>query len=119
VWRPALNLGFFAVTLAELAAPWAYLRRTLTIVWLLLVVPFHLLAPVIMHVLFAHNLWLIVTLYVWPLTWRTRGQALVASESSASPIDRSRCNARRRSDARRACLRAQHASCTLARRCAG
>jgi len=89
VWRPALNLGFFAVTLAELAAPWAYLRRTLTVAWLLLVVPFHLLAPVIMHVLFAHNLWLIVALYVWPLTWRTRGQALVASEASASPTDRS------------------------------
>jgi hypothetical protein len=67
--RPALNLGFFGVTLAELGTPWAYLKKSFCLVWLALIVPFHVLAPVLMHVLFVHNLALIALLYLWPLSW--------------------------------------------------
>jgi hypothetical protein len=64
-----LNLGFLGVTFAELASPWAYLSRRGAAAWLLLIVPFHLFAPLLMHVLFAHNLALIAVLYLWPLSW--------------------------------------------------
>jgi hypothetical protein len=67
--RPLLNLGFFGVTLAELGAPWAYLEKRWAFAWLALIVPFHLLAPLLMHVLFVHNLALIAVLYLWPLCW--------------------------------------------------
>jgi hypothetical protein len=69
--RPLLNLGFFAVTLAELGTPWAYLERRAAWLWLLVIAPFHALAPLLMHVLFVHNLAVIAVLYVWPLCWRT------------------------------------------------
>lgn len=68
-WRPVLNAGFALVTVAELAAPFIHLRRGLTGGWLLVILPFHLLAPVIMHVLFAHNLALLLLLYAWPACW--------------------------------------------------
>lgn len=64
-----LNFGFLAVTFAELASPWAYLHKRWAALWLLLIVPFHLFAPLLMHVLFAHNLALIAILYLWPLSW--------------------------------------------------
>lgn len=67
--RPLLNLGFFAVTLAELGSPWVYMRRGWAALWLLLIVPFHVLSPLLMHVLFIHNLALIAVLYMWPLSW--------------------------------------------------
>jgi hypothetical protein len=68
--RPLLNVGFFAVTLAELGTPWAYLERRAALLWLLVIVPFHALAPLLMHVLFVHNLALIAILFAWPLCWR-------------------------------------------------
>lgn len=68
--RPLLNLSFLAVTVAELVSPWAYLDRRASAAWLVLVVPFHLLATVLMHVLFVQNLALLIILYLWPLSWR-------------------------------------------------
>jgi hypothetical protein len=73
--RPLLNLAFFGVTLAELATPWVYMKKSWTALWLALIVPFHALAPLLMHVLFVHNLALIAILYVWPLCWRARPEA--------------------------------------------
>jgi hypothetical protein len=66
---PLLNAGFAGVTVAELAAPFVYLRPRWAAVWLAVMVPFHVIAPVIMHTLFAHNLVLLFVLYAWPLTW--------------------------------------------------
>lgn len=65
-----LNLSFFVVTAAELASPFVHLNRRWTLAWLVLVIPFHVLSPLLMHVLFAPNLVLIALLYVWPLGFR-------------------------------------------------
>lgn len=65
------NAGFLLVTVAELAAPFAHLRRSVSIAWLAVILPFHLLAPIVMHVFFRENLVLLCALYVWPLwAWR-------------------------------------------------
>jgi hypothetical protein len=69
-WLPVFNLAFAAVTVAELLAPWAHLKRRLCIGWLAIVVPFHLLSPVLMHVFFLDDLLLILVLYGWPLCWK-------------------------------------------------
>jgi hypothetical protein len=69
-WLPVFNLAFAAVTVAELLAPWAHLQRTRCLGWLAIVVPFHLLSPVLMHVFFLDNLLLLLVLYVWPLCWK-------------------------------------------------
>jgi hypothetical protein len=72
---PLLNAGFAAVTAAEVFAPWAFLRRPWTVAWLALIGPFHVLAPLLMHVLFPHNLALLLVLYLWPLLWGARPAA--------------------------------------------
>jgi hypothetical protein len=70
-WIPLFNLAFAAVTVAELLAPLAHLKRSLAIGWLAVMFPFHLLSPVLMHVSFADNLVLMLTLYAWPLSWKS------------------------------------------------
>jgi hypothetical protein len=87
--RPLLNLSFFGVTLVELSAPWAYLERRAAMLWLLLVLPFHLLTPLLMHVSFEHNVALIGLLYLWPLSWR-RGPAQAPIELARVPADQTR-----------------------------
>jgi len=70
-WLPLFNLAFVAVTVAELLAPLAHLTRRLTVGWLAVMLPFHLLSPVLMHVSFANNLVLMLALYAWPLCWKS------------------------------------------------
>jgi hypothetical protein len=69
---PMVNAGFAVVTAAELLAPWAFLRRSWAVAWLATIGPFHVLAPLIMHVLFPHNVALLLVLYLWPLFWVPR-----------------------------------------------
>jgi hypothetical protein len=81
---PVLNAGFAVVTAAELLAPWAFLRRSWAVAWLASIGPFHVLAPLIMHVFFPHNIALLLVLYGWPLLWRARPAEHEAR--SASPV---------------------------------
>lgn len=67
---PLLNLGFALVTCAELAAPWVHHRRLTCLLWLSVMLPFHLLSPVIMHVFFLDDALLALLLYGWPLSWK-------------------------------------------------
>jgi hypothetical protein len=67
---PAYNLGFALVTLAELLSPLSHLHRRWCALWLCVLLPFHLLAPLLMHVLFGANIALLALLYLWPLCWQ-------------------------------------------------
>lgn len=76
-WIPLFNLAFAAVTVAELLAPLAHLQRRLAIGWLAVMLPFHLLSPVLMHVAFTDNVVLMLTIYAWPLCWKSAPETQV------------------------------------------
>lgn len=71
VLLPVINLSFFLVTLAELGAPFAHLKRGYCTVFLTVILPFHLLAPLLMHILFLQNIVVILGLYLGPLVLQT------------------------------------------------
>ncbi|HXS17132.1 MAG TPA: hypothetical protein VN764_08085, partial [Polyangiaceae bacterium] len=64
---PLINFSFFLVTLAELGAPWAHLKRGYCAAFLLVILPFHVLSPLLMHILFLQNIVVTVGLYLAPL----------------------------------------------------
>ena len=61
-WLPFINLSFFMVTLAELTAPWAHLSSRACAMYLAVLLPFHLLSPLLMHVFFLPNVVVLVGL---------------------------------------------------------
>lgn len=89
-WAAPLNLAFLVVTLAELVAPWAHLDRRVATPWLLTMLSFHLLSPILMHVAFPDNAALLVLLYAWPLTW---SRARHVDATTATPSERNEATA--------------------------
>lgn len=67
---PLLNISFLLVSLAELGAPWAPLKRSYCLAFLAIILPFHLLSPLLMHILFLPNIIVLVGLYLLPLLWQ-------------------------------------------------
>ncbi len=83
---PLLNLGFLVTTFAELAAPWAHLHRRGCLVWVVIILSFHLLTPFVMHIVFVQNIFLILALYVWPFGWRATGDEVEAPRANVSEV---------------------------------
>lgn len=71
---PVINFSFLLVSLAELGAPWAPLRKSYCLAFLAIMLPFHLLSPLLMHILFLPNIVALVGLYLLPLFWQGRRQ---------------------------------------------
>ena len=68
-WLPLYNLSFVGVSVAEMTAPWAHLSRKGCALWLAVILPFHLLTPLLMHIIFVQNMAVLVLLYVVPLVF--------------------------------------------------
>lgn len=58
-----MKVGFFVTTLAEIVSPFAVFHRRLRLVWLAIIVPFHITTLFTMNIFFWENLILIALLY--------------------------------------------------------
>lgn len=59
------KIGFLAVTIFEIASPFILLFKALRYLWLIVIIPFHLLSLFLMNIFFWENLILIILLFVY------------------------------------------------------
>lgn len=60
----SFKIGFFIITLFEIASPLVLFNRTLRLMWLIVIIPFHFLSLITMKIFFWENTILILVIFI-------------------------------------------------------